>query len=112
MSPLNAADSGEKTMNTLTVNFDLRKLGDPLLRMFVNEALKGERLQSPLVRTIHTAITREEIRRLRLRADGHDPMQSESAELVLPLMDVDDVCESVIRLTEDCAELERHAEVV
>jgi hypothetical protein len=96
-------------MNLLTVNFDIRRLGDPLLRMFVNEAFVGDRLRSPLVRSIQTALIDEEIRRLRLRADGRDPMEFEPAELTLPLIGFQDICEAVVALTEDCAELEHRA---
>lgn len=89
---------------TLVVNFPLDALSDNSLRFLIT-ALTGDRLNWRLGCALHDGLTNEQIRRLRVAA-GLDAKQ---AELVLPLLNIDEMPAALAGLKADFALIEQTA---
>ena len=93
----------------LTVSFDLARLSDERLRVFVAGSFEGKRLESPIVRSIQTCLLDETRRRNQVRAG----LEACPVTLELPaLLEPTDIFDAATALTADCISLEKAAKEV
>ena len=87
---------------------NLAAISDGLLEIFLTTPFAGERLKNPLVRSMHTSLQDEQLRRVCARAG----QKTTPVIITIPLMDDREILEAAVALSLDCVQLEHVATVI
>jgi hypothetical protein len=90
----------------MPVNFDLSRLSDRILDMFLETSLSEEKkyVASPFLHTVQVALVDEQLRRLSQGAAN--------VHLILPCMDMEEILTASLNLLDSCVALEGAAFIV